>query len=62
VVDRDELSRLLTGGEWSPLNRALDVHVCNLRRKLMTVMQAESVITSFRGIGYMLRAAVRIDE
>jgi DNA-binding response OmpR family regulator len=36
--------------------------VCNLRRKLMTVMQAESVITSFRGIGYMLRAAVRIDE
>ena len=62
VVDRDELSRLLTGGEWSPLNRALDVHVSNLRRKLMTVMQAESVITSFRGIGYMLRAAVRIDE
>ena len=62
VVDRDELSRLLTGGEWSPLNRALDVHVSNLRRKLMTLMQAESVITSFRGIGYMLRASVRIDE
>jgi hypothetical protein len=62
VVDRDELSRLLTGGEWSPLNRALDVHVSNLRRKLMSVMQADSVITSFRGIGYMLRAAARIDE
>jgi len=26
------------------------------------VMQADSVITSFRGIGYMLRAAARIDE
>lgn len=62
VVDRDELSRLLTGGEWSPLNRALDVHVSNLRRKLMAVMQADSVITSFRGAGYMLRGDVRFDE
>ena len=51
VVDRDELSRLLTGGEWSPLNRALDVHVSNLRRKV-EAQGAARVVATVRGIGY----------
>jgi two-component system OmpR family response regulator len=58
VVERNTLSLALSGFEWSPLNRSLDVHVSNLRRKLMSIGCKGSVIASFRGVGYALQAAV----
>jgi two-component system OmpR family response regulator len=55
VVGRDALSRQLTGREWSPTNRSLDMHVSRLRKKLATVSGREKLISSFRGAGYALQ-------
>ena len=54
VVSRDRLSMVLTGAEWSPLNRVLDVHICNLRKKLRNVSGNFSMIVGLRKTGYML--------
>lgn len=54
VVSRDRLSMVLTGAEWSPLNRVLDVHICNLRKKLRYVSGDFSMIVGLRKTGYML--------
>lgn len=56
VADRDALSRILTGGAWSPTNRALDVHVSNLRIKLVSLGLPKTVLASARGRGYRLLA------
>lgn len=57
-VDRNSLSLALSGNEWSPLNRSLDVHTSNLRRKLVSIGCSRSVIISSRGVGYALQLAV----
>jgi DNA-binding response OmpR family regulator len=54
AVDRDTLSRLLTGQDWSPTNRCLDVHLSNLRSKLFRVCERRDLITCYRGVGYAL--------
>ena len=51
VVTREELMRTVLERTASPLDRALDVHVSRLRRKLHHRGQA---IITVRGIGYML--------
>jgi len=61
VVSRDELSHLLTGADWSPLNRVLDVHISNLRKKLRSITQKSSIIVSYRSIGYMLQSQASFD-
>jgi len=55
VVDRDTLSLLVSGQEWSPINRSLDVHISHLRKKLSGLTGIPKLITSSRGIGYSLR-------
>ena len=55
VVDRDTLSLLVSGQEWSPINRSLDVHISHLRKKLCGLSGIPKLITSSRGIGYALR-------
>ena len=55
AVDRNILSRLLNGQEWSPLNRCLDVHICHLRKKFKVIAGDSRMIASFRGIGYALK-------
>ena len=55
VVDRNALSRLLNGQEWSPTNRCLDVHISHLRKKLTVIAGDSRMIASFRGIGYALK-------
>jgi PAS domain-containing protein len=42
----------------APLDRAVDIHVSNLRRKVGEVMGDESIIETVRGVGYRLRAPV----
>lgn len=51
-VSRDELAVALYGREFIPLERSIDVHISNLRRKLET--NNRSVIRSVRGVGYVL--------
>jgi DNA-binding response OmpR family regulator len=49
-VSRDELTTALYGREFIPLERSIDVHISNLRRKL----EANStLIRSVRGVGYV---------
>lgn len=54
VVTREELSRSVLGREYSPLDRSLDVHVSNLRRKLGGDRPGETQLKTVRSTGYLL--------
>ncbi|HUA50689.1 MAG TPA: response regulator transcription factor [Candidatus Sulfotelmatobacter sp.] len=54
TVARDQLLMAAAGREPSPLDRSLDVHIGNLRRKLDTDPKQPSLIRTVRGSGYML--------
>ena len=60
VLSRDEISQMLRGHEWSPLDRLVDGHVSRLRRKIDSPGKEEpSLIKSIRGVGYVFAAEVR---
>lgn len=48
VVDREALAEIVLGRRFSPLDRSLDVHVSNLRKKL-----GKGRIKTVRGHGYL---------
>ena len=52
-VSRETLYRRVRGKEWSPLDRSLDTHIANLRRKLRNGGGAEPIKT-IHGKGYIL--------
>lgn len=54
VVSRDDLARFLYNRQANPLERALDVHVSHLRKKLE---RGRSLIRTVRGVGYLFAAA-----
>ena len=54
VVGRDELSRSALGRPWNPCDRAIDMHVSNLRRKLGASPQTPERIKTVRSAGYLL--------
>ncbi len=53
ATSRDQLMDAL-GRAWDPLDRSIDVHISNLRRKLDHDSVRPSLIRTVRGIGYML--------
>jgi len=53
VVSRNDLSRAALGRRASSLDRSLDVHVSNLRRKLGLSSQGTEPIKTVRGVGYV---------
>jgi two-component system response regulator CpxR len=53
VLTREDLSQQILGREYSPLDRALDTHVSNLRRKLGLYESGQERIKSVRGAGYV---------
>jgi two-component system response regulator CpxR len=55
VVSRDELTAVLHQREATPFERALDVHVSHLRKKIETAAptRAAAVIRTVRGVGYV---------
>jgi len=55
-VLRDDLTRAAWGRQASPLDRALDVHISRLRRKLRG---GRARIVTVRSVGYMLAIAPR---
>jgi two-component system OmpR family response regulator len=57
VLSRDELLDLSRGGEVEVFDRAMDVQISRLRRKLETGAE-RPVIQTQRGLGYMLDAHV----
>ncbi|MEM1263368.1 MAG: response regulator transcription factor [Pseudomonadota bacterium] len=54
TVSRDELCQYALGREYQPLDRAVDTHLSNIRRKLADVPAAGLEIKSIRGRGYLL--------
>jgi two-component system, OmpR family, response regulator CpxR len=59
VVSRDELTAALYRRRASPFDRALDVHVSHLRKKLG---RHGSLITTVRGVGYLFRVGSESEE
>lgn len=58
VFSREQLIALLPGFQRSsPLDRAVDIHISNLRRKLREALGEEAPIEAVRGVGYRLSAS-----
>jgi DNA-binding response OmpR family regulator len=53
IVDREKLSREVLGREFSPFDRSIDTHVCNLRKKLGPLDDGGERIKGIRGAGYL---------
>jgi two-component system response regulator CpxR len=53
AVGRPELVREALGREFSPFDRSIDTHVCNLRRKLGPLPDGSERIKGVRGAGYL---------
>jgi two-component system response regulator CpxR len=53
TVSREDLVRGVLGREFSPFDRSIDTHVCNLRRKLGALDNGGERIKGVRGAGYL---------
>jgi DNA-binding response OmpR family regulator len=53
TVSREALVRDVLGREFSPFDRSIDTHVCNLRRKLGPLEDGSERIKGVRGAGYL---------
>jgi DNA-binding response OmpR family regulator len=59
TVKREDLVRSVLGREFSPFDRSLDTHVCNLRRKLGPLEGGGERIKGVRGTGYLYASPAR---
>jgi two-component system response regulator CpxR len=57
IVSREELSLSVNGRRSDPFDRSIDMHVCNLRKKLGPGAGGAERIRSARGVGYFLARA-----
>jgi len=55
-ITRDRLMQVAHRRTWSPVDRSVDVHVHNLRKKLTDASSHPGMIVTVRNIGYMLAA------
>ncbi len=53
IVSSEDLMRGVLGREFSPFDRSIDTHVCNLRRKLGPLEDGGERIKGVRGAGYL---------
>ena len=53
TVSRQDLVRNVLGRDFSPFDRSIDTHVCNLRRKLGPLDDGAERIKGVRGAGYL---------
>jgi two-component system response regulator CpxR len=58
VVKREELVRTVLAREFSPYDRSIDTHVCNLRRKIGRLGDGAERIKGIRGTGYLYAKSV----
>jgi len=52
-ISREDLVRNVLGRDFSPFDRSIDTHVCNLRRKLGPLEGGGDRIKGVRGAGYL---------
>ncbi|MBI3422272.1 MAG: response regulator transcription factor [Acidobacteria bacterium] len=57
-VSREELSLRVNGRSANPFDRSIDMHVCNLRKKLGPAANGLERIRAVRGVGYFLTRAL----
>jgi DNA-binding response OmpR family regulator len=57
TISRQQLYETVMSREWSPLDRSIDVHVGNLRKKLEVEGRHPRLIKTVHGIGYVLAGA-----
>lgn len=53
VVAREKLTRDVLGREFSPFDRSIDTHICNLRKKIGLLDDGTERIKGVRGMGYL---------
>ena len=53
IVTREDISRVALGRELMPFDRAIDVHVSNLRRKIGPAEDGSERLKAIRGVGYL---------
>jgi len=53
TVSREDLVRNVLGRDFSPFDRSIDTHICNLRRKLGPLEDGGERIKGVRGTGYL---------
>src|SRR5947207_10753525 len=53
TVSREDLVRNVLGRDFSPFDRSIDTHVCNVRRKLGALENGLERIKGVRGAGYL---------
>ncbi|MGD0640940.1 MAG: response regulator transcription factor [Roseiarcus sp.] len=58
VLSRDDIWQLLRGHACMPLDRAVDVHIARLRRKIEPPGEEQNMIRSVRGVGYVFATKV----
>jgi len=58
-LSRDTLLDLVHRRDWSPVDRSIDVHIVNLRKKIEPDPRNPSVITTVRNVGYSFSVPVR---
>jgi DNA-binding response OmpR family regulator len=58
VVKREDLVRAVLGREFSPYDRSIDTHVCNLRKKIGRLKDGTDRIKGIRGTGYLYAKSV----
>jgi two-component system response regulator CpxR len=59
TVSRPDLVRSVLGRDFSPFDRSIDTHICNLRRKLGPLEGGGERIVGVRGAGYLYAAPAR---
>ena len=57
AISRNEISLLALNREWEPTDRSVDIHIHNLRRKLASSSNDETIV-AVRNVGYLLAANV----
>ncbi len=58
VVSRDEILAIISGREWSPLDRSADMAISKLRKKIEKDPKRPELIKTIRNKGYKLTTAV----
>jgi DNA-binding response OmpR family regulator len=53
VLSRDQLLTMTSNREWEPFDRAIDIRIARLRRKIEPDPENPAVIRTVRGAGYM---------
>lgn len=62
AISRDEILKMISGREWSPLDRSADMAISKLRKKLEDDPRKPSLIRTIRNKGYQLTTAVEFTD